>query len=280
MQENETTGTTQGNLQPAAASQPAQGNKGKGLGIAAMVLGILAVPPAFIPLINILSFPLAIVGLILGIVAIILAKGGKGPKGFGIAGAILSAVALIVTIAMYASAAAVANDPEVREAIDRVQAAASQAAQSSQSSATTTYGSSTSEKETTEAAFDEATKTFTGKDTTIKIDKTVVGEDYSGKPMLSVYFTITNNGDKDMLVQLLYYDVVGGAYQNNGTTRNKLSMAFTTGGEEDHLQDSLLPGATISGIFDYSLEDSALPVEIEFVDGFFSDDKYILTVQP
>jgi hypothetical protein len=57
-------------------------------------------------------------------------------------------------------------------------------------------------------------------------------------------------------------------------------MAFTMDGEEDHLQDNLLSGATISGIYDYSLEDPALPVEIEFRDGLFGGTKYILTIQP
>jgi hypothetical protein len=90
--------------------QPPKGAKGKGLGIAAMVLGIVAATLSFLPFINILGIPLAIVGLILGIIALVLARGGRGPIGFGIAGAVLSLIALVITIAMYAAAAAVIAD--------------------------------------------------------------------------------------------------------------------------------------------------------------------------
>jgi hypothetical protein len=81
-------------------------SKGKGLGIAAMVLGIIAVVLSFLPFINILGIPLAIVGLILGVVAVIMARGKRGPIAFGIVGVACSSAALIITIAMYASAAA------------------------------------------------------------------------------------------------------------------------------------------------------------------------------
>lgn len=75
-----------------------------------MILGIIGAICAFIPLFNIVSFPLVIAGLVLGIVSLVKARGGQGPKGFGIAGIICSAAALIITIVMYiifAAAAAV-----------------------------------------------------------------------------------------------------------------------------------------------------------------------------
>lgn len=83
------------------STQPGGGTKGKGLGIAAMVLGIVAAVCAFIPLLNIISFPLVILGLVLGVVSLIMARGGKGPVGFGVAGIACSGAALIITLVMY-----------------------------------------------------------------------------------------------------------------------------------------------------------------------------------
>jgi hypothetical protein len=112
----------QPSLQPQQlAPAPA---KGKGLGIAAMVLGIIAAALSFLPIINILGVPLAIVGLILGIVAAVAARGKRGPIGFGIVGIACSSVALIITIAMYAAAAASVTDAADRlnEASDALNA--------------------------------------------------------------------------------------------------------------------------------------------------------------
>src|SRR5437773_1305931 len=48
-----------------------------GLGIAALVLGILAVLVAWMPFCGVVVMPLAIVGLVLGIFGIVLARNGR-----------------------------------------------------------------------------------------------------------------------------------------------------------------------------------------------------------
>lgn len=63
-----------------------------------MILGIIGAICSFIPFVNIMSFPLVLAGLVLGIVSLVMARGGQGPKGFGIAGIVCSSVALIITI--------------------------------------------------------------------------------------------------------------------------------------------------------------------------------------
>lgn len=74
------------------APQPPRGPvTPKGLAIAALIVGIVALVTAWVP---VLGFILGAVGLILGILA--LAK--KQPKGLGLTGLILSVVALIVSI--------------------------------------------------------------------------------------------------------------------------------------------------------------------------------------
>ena len=72
----------------AVAQQP------KGLAITSMVLGIAGIVLAWIPGVNWVALPAAIVGLILGIIAL---KKGQ-PRGMALTGIILGAIAIIFAI--------------------------------------------------------------------------------------------------------------------------------------------------------------------------------------
>lgn len=66
------------------------------MGIASMVIGIIAVILAFIPCPTaILLFVPVLVGLVLGIVDVVLKSKKQKPKGCGIAGIVMNAIALI-----------------------------------------------------------------------------------------------------------------------------------------------------------------------------------------
>lgn len=66
---------------------------GKGLGIAALVIGIITVIWSLIPLLGAGAFWLSVIGLALGVVALIMAVRGQNPKkGIIIAGFILCIV--------------------------------------------------------------------------------------------------------------------------------------------------------------------------------------------
>lgn len=100
---------------PAAPDAGASGNAASGgtsgLAVAGLVLGILAILGAFIPLLNILTFPFAILGLILAIIGLLgINKGKHTGKGVAIAGIVLGAVALVVTVGMYGCAGAIASN--------------------------------------------------------------------------------------------------------------------------------------------------------------------------
>lgn len=72
----------------------ATSTKGKGLGVAGMVIGIVAVIWAIIPLLGAGAWWLAVVGLVLSIVGFVMAKNGNNPnKGMMMAGIILGVVA-------------------------------------------------------------------------------------------------------------------------------------------------------------------------------------------
>ena len=95
------------------------------MGIASLILGIISLSMGWIPFICFIMFALAIVGLILG--AIDVAKKSKidgGKKGIGIAGVVISALAIptiiissIITIGVVIS---VINEPELCNDEDEV----------------------------------------------------------------------------------------------------------------------------------------------------------------
>jgi hypothetical protein len=69
--------------------------KGKGLGMAGMIIGIVALVWSIIPLLGAGAWWLALVGLILSIVAFFMAKNGGNPKrGAMLAGIIMNVVAI------------------------------------------------------------------------------------------------------------------------------------------------------------------------------------------
>ncbi|MCL1839660.1 DUF4190 domain-containing protein [Candidatus Saccharibacteria bacterium] len=85
--------------QPMAAA-PAGG--GKGLAVAALVLGIVAVCGAWIPFLNIFSLIIAIVGLILGLIATIMGFANKmGGKAMALVGTILSVAGIAIFFISY-----------------------------------------------------------------------------------------------------------------------------------------------------------------------------------
>ena len=79
-------------------TQPTRSNS---LGIASLILGILAFLICWIPFVAIVSMPLSGLGLVLGLIGIVLAltRSGYG-IGFPIAGSAISALALIIATVM------------------------------------------------------------------------------------------------------------------------------------------------------------------------------------
>ncbi|HEY8590127.1 MAG TPA: DUF4190 domain-containing protein [Naasia sp.] len=103
-------------------AQPTPPKRTNGLGIAALILGILALIGSFIPFVNYGSGLLALIGLVLGIIGLFLKDRSKGTA---IAGTIVSAIALILSIVLAIAytagfAAAVNEATEEREAAANV----------------------------------------------------------------------------------------------------------------------------------------------------------------
>ena len=79
-----------------------QVKKTSGLGVTALVLGIVGIVGSWIPILNNISAFVAFLGAIFGIIGIVSiskSKGAKGGKGLAIAGTIVSVVAIVVVLA-------------------------------------------------------------------------------------------------------------------------------------------------------------------------------------
>lgn len=68
------------------------------MGVAALILGIISLIIGFIPFCGMIAFVPAVIGLILGIVEIVSKSKKSEPKGMGIAGLVLSALAILIMI--------------------------------------------------------------------------------------------------------------------------------------------------------------------------------------
>lgn len=75
---------------PAGQTPP---NRGNGPGLAALILGIIAIVAAVIPFVNFLAFPIGVAGLILGIVGLVIID---RPRRMAIWGTVLSVLSLVL----------------------------------------------------------------------------------------------------------------------------------------------------------------------------------------
>ena len=81
------------------------------MGIAALVLGILAVIIGLVPICGLpFGLPIALVGLVLGIVEVALKSKKNEPKGMGIAGIVLNAIAVAIILIWTVVFVAAANE--------------------------------------------------------------------------------------------------------------------------------------------------------------------------
>lgn len=91
----------QGHHRGAPILNIAPPRRGSSLGVASLILGILAFVICWIPLVNLLGVPLSALGLILGAVGVLVAFTRRGASiGYPIAGAAISGLSLVVAISI------------------------------------------------------------------------------------------------------------------------------------------------------------------------------------
>ncbi|HKL67811.1 MAG TPA: DUF4190 domain-containing protein [Bacteroidales bacterium] len=74
-------------------------NTGHGMGVAALIIGIISIVVAFIPCLGLLAFFTAVVAIVLGAIGISQASRANAPKGTAIGGLVTGGLALFITIA-------------------------------------------------------------------------------------------------------------------------------------------------------------------------------------
>lgn len=211
-----------------------------GLAVASLVTGIIALFSAFVPLLNLLSFPFVILAIIFGAIGIWQAsKGTKGGKGLAIAGLVLGVLGLLVTFAMYGGAAA---------SSDGADANASGAAAGSDAPAIEQEAAS---PEAAEGAGETAAASYA-----VSIDGCRVAEDYRGNPVAVVTYTFTNNSDEDKSFALAVYPKV---FQDGV----EIGTAIGTDWDSEKYMSDVKPGATTTVEVGYALEGSSdITVEV------------------
>lgn len=152
--------STQGTAVPPAKS---------GMAIAGFVLGIIALLTSFLPIINNLSFLLALLGLIFAIVGFVgIQKGKKSGKGLAIAAlviCIVSGVVVLATQSAYSNALNQATSPSTATVSSSDSAAASDSSSGAASAdADFTIADETLSKDTYNAKITGTLTNNTGKD--------------------------------------------------------------------------------------------------------------------
>lgn len=91
---------------PASPTPPAQQSHTSGLAIAGLVIGVIALLGCWVPLLNVGSAFIALIGLVLSIIGVVKARKAASGKAIAVAATALNAVALVAVIGMYGTAGA------------------------------------------------------------------------------------------------------------------------------------------------------------------------------
>ena len=185
---------------------PARQASVSGLAVAGLVLGVIAAVTSFLPIINNISFFLALIGLILAIVGLLgIRKGKHAGKGIAIAGIVLGIVSMVIVLATQSmfSAALKSSSPS---ASSSTPAAASTAAQTEAKSDAKAGGSQELGLGST-FEFDGFTFTLGDSYETTTLENQY--SDLNGKTVLVIPVTVTNNNSDTKSVNLFYFKAFG-----------------------------------------------------------------------
>ncbi|MWV48310.1 hypothetical protein GRS96_03345 [Rathayibacter sp. VKM Ac-2803] len=256
---------------PAYGPPPAPARSG--LAITALVLGIVSVVLAVLPLVFGLAFPVAIAGVVVGIIALVRRK---APRGFSITGLVLSVlgflIAVVVTIVAVVQLASTLDDFDSSDF----------SAPSTSATAEPLPLDEEPAEEAPPAATDDLTvgfgETFTytdGVTLSVSAPAEFTPTEYAAgaDQAVNVVFTLTiTNGSAQNLDPFTYADVSSGGVE--------ASRIFDTDGVAGDISTSpstvILPGGTVTWKEAYSLTDPAsivmqLSPSFDYQDAIFTN---------
>lgn len=239
-------------------TQPSDGSRGdrqaqgatplSAMAIAGLVLGVIALVTSLLPIINNVSFVLALLGGVFAVIGLVAAvRATRRGKGLAIAALV---VCIVSVVAVLASQSAYST------AID-------EALSGSGSTGTAAVGEG---EPTAQAGRTDAQAKFE-----VSIDDCTVTSDYAGSPAIVVTYTWTNNSDKDQMFDVAISDK---AYQNG------IELGFATISSSDATFDmtasmkEIKPGTTQTVQQAFLLDDES-DVKVECAELFNLDDEVL-----
>ena len=223
---------------PPAGEQPSPvpvvAAKRSGMAVASLVLGIVAAALSWMPIVNNLAFLVGLVGLVLGIVAIVgCVRKGKGGKGLAIAGVVLGVVALVVVLATQAAYTTAIDEALQGSTVQETSAASSSAlSDGSASGGSQAAGSD-------DLAVGASVTLSDG--LVVSVDSVQAGlAKYDGSPATGITVTYTNTSDKE--ASFNPYDWKG--QDADGAQR---TQTYLGNGSDELRSGSLAPGGTVTG---------------------------------
>ncbi|MCI1983362.1 MAG: DUF5067 domain-containing protein [Bifidobacteriaceae bacterium] len=259
--------------QPEQQAAPQQAAKGTtASGITALVLGILAAILSFIPIINNFAAFLAVVGIVFGIIGFVATKktGKKKGRGIAIAGAILSILALVITLVMQSAFSSAIDSATSSAAKDSTSSSASDSTSSKKSD---NASDSSDSKATASSGTQKTEGDVAGAHASIK-SLAKSANDYNGKPTVLVTVEWKNTSDDNQMITTALNPK---AYQKGKSLETAIYTAAPKGYDAQAELTEIKPGATATTILAYVLDDSSTSVEVELSNLFDNSTKITRT---
>lgn len=250
-------------------NQTATENQQSGLGIAGMIIGIIA-----------LLLSCILIGGFIGIIGLILSIIGVSQKnkktGMAVAGIVLNVIAIIIMIIIFAIAGTDSEKSTSATSTPETQTISSYAQEKTVSSE-----EANTSKETANGTLHVGDTFDNGSDlyitaTSSDLNFTDYDDEYgwykpeSGMKYISVSFTFENNGKNDEYVSIYDFD----CYADN----TSCEQAFLPDGS-DFINTSLSSGRNISFTTYYQVPDNATSIELEYTKSYWSSEKAIISLQ-
>ena len=231
-------------------------------GIVGVVFGAPGVLLSFIPIVNNFAAILGFIGVILAVIAMISTfRGRKSGKAVSIVAAVLSVLAIVITLAMQSATVKAIDD--AMNGTGTSQSGSS----SGKDSKTTTGGDSKSDdgssKDTAASTGEQDMEgdVDSGNYHIKLVSLTKTGTDYEGKPTAVLTYELTNNKNENSN----YFDYSVKAFQNGRQLETAIFSQAPEGYDAGSSMTELQPGGMTTITEGYVLEDDS-PVSIE-VDG-------------
>lgn len=238
------------------------------LAIASLIVSIVAIAGSWIPILNIISMVVAIVGIILGAWSLIRAIKNKFPVGKAITSIIVSLFSIYLISYMYTNLNSSSSSKKV----------SSSTAQSSTDSTSNTTESKTDSNNSAPEEKSEynvgETIDFDGKEVTVtKVKRNYnTGNNFftpkSGNEFVKVYIKIVNTSESEASINSLDFKI-----QNSKGVISSCSIVTGDSAEDELSFSTLAPGGTTEGavIFEVPKNDSEL--KLIYNPSFFSNRK-------